>query len=180
MLWRQQGTRHRTVPRSVVGEQVCRNAPQHTFTRNSGPAACANASRTAVRPNADPWPRESTRYRASCALKSRNDSLPCRKAQHALSAERLTVRLHPQDPRQLCAMLRLLVEEMRRNERDIRRMAVDRCGMRFDRREGGADTTKVTRITPSVCAPSPTPCRRPACAPAAGSEAAPAAATVGR
>jgi RNA polymerase primary sigma factor len=57
------------------------------------------------------------------------DSPAYRKAQHALSAELMTVRFTVKTIDRLCAMLRSQVDEVRRHERDIRRIAVDRCGM---------------------------------------------------
>jgi len=62
-------------------------------------------------------------------LKSGYDSESYRKAQHALSAEMMTVRFAVKTIDHLCGMLRAQVEEVRRLEREIRRIAVDRCGM---------------------------------------------------
>jgi RNA polymerase primary sigma factor len=52
-----------------------------------------------------------------------------RKAQQALTAELMTVRFTVKTIDRLCAMLRKQVEDVRRHERDLRRIAVDRCGM---------------------------------------------------
>ena len=41
----------------------------------------------------------------------------------------MTVRFTVKTIDKLCAMLRTQVEDVRRHERDIRRIAVDRCGM---------------------------------------------------
>jgi RNA polymerase primary sigma factor len=61
--------------------------------------------------------------------KSGYDSASYRKAQHALSAELMTVRFTVKTIDRLCAMLRSQVDEVRRHEREIRRIAVERCGM---------------------------------------------------
>ena len=61
--------------------------------------------------------------------KSGYDSAPYRKAQRALSVELMTMRFTVKTIDRLCAMLRAQVEEVRRHEREIRRIAVDRCGM---------------------------------------------------
>ena len=52
-----------------------------------------------------------------------------KKAQQALTSELMTVRFTVKTIDRLCAMLRAQVEDVRRHERDIRRIAVDRCGM---------------------------------------------------
>ncbi len=52
-----------------------------------------------------------------------------KKAQQALTNELMTVRFTVKTIDKLCAMLRAQVEDVRRYERDIRRIAVDRCGM---------------------------------------------------
>ncbi|WP_280151563.1 RNA polymerase sigma factor RpoD [Piscinibacter sp. XHJ-5] len=52
-----------------------------------------------------------------------------RKAQRALSEEMSRVRFTVKTIDRLCGMLRAHVDEVRRHERDIRRIAVDRCGM---------------------------------------------------
>ncbi len=61
--------------------------------------------------------------------KSGYDSPAYRKAQHALSAELMTVRFTVKTIDRLCGMLRAQVEEVRRHEREIRRIVVERCGM---------------------------------------------------
>ena len=61
--------------------------------------------------------------------KSGHDSPAYRKAQQALSAELMTVRFTVKTIDRLCAMLRAQVEEVRRHEREIRRIVVERCGM---------------------------------------------------
>ena len=61
--------------------------------------------------------------------KSGYDSTAYRRAQHALSNELMTVRFTVKTIDRLCTMLRLQVEEVRRHEREIRRIVVDRCGM---------------------------------------------------
>ena len=61
--------------------------------------------------------------------KSGYDSAPYRKAQRALSVELMTMRFTVKTIDRLCAMLCAQVEEVRRHEREIRRIAVDRCGM---------------------------------------------------
>ena len=50
-------------------------------------------------------------------------------AQQVLTDELMTVRFTVKTIDRLCAMLRTQVESVRRHERDIRRIAVDRCGM---------------------------------------------------
>jgi RNA polymerase primary sigma factor len=50
-------------------------------------------------------------------------------AQRAVTDELMTVRFTVKTIDRLCAMLRAQVEEVRRHERDIRRIVVDRCGM---------------------------------------------------
>jgi RNA polymerase primary sigma factor len=57
------------------------------------------------------------------------DSPAYRKAQQALSDELMTVRFTVKTIDRLCAILRAQVEDIRRHEREIRRIAVDRCGM---------------------------------------------------
>jgi len=52
-----------------------------------------------------------------------------RKAQAALSAELMTLRLTVKTINRLCDLLRAPAEELRRHERGIRQIAVDRCGM---------------------------------------------------
>jgi len=52
-----------------------------------------------------------------------------RRAQQALTETLVTVRFTVKTIDRLCALLRSQVDEVRRLERDIRRIAVDRCGM---------------------------------------------------
>jgi RNA polymerase primary sigma factor len=52
-----------------------------------------------------------------------------RRAQRALSDELMTIRFTVKTIDRLCALLRAQVDEVRRVERDIRRHAVERCGM---------------------------------------------------
>ena len=52
-----------------------------------------------------------------------------KKAQTALSDQLMTVRFTVKTIDKLCALLRVQVEEIRRHEREIRRLAVDKCGM---------------------------------------------------
>ncbi len=52
-----------------------------------------------------------------------------RKAQRALSAELMTIRFTVKTIERLCALLRAQVDEVRRVEREIRKIAVERCGM---------------------------------------------------
>ena len=52
-----------------------------------------------------------------------------RKAQQAISAELMTIRFSVKTIDSLCAILRSQVEELRHCEREIRKIAVDRCGM---------------------------------------------------
>jgi RNA polymerase primary sigma factor len=52
-----------------------------------------------------------------------------RRAQRALSDEMAGIRFTVKTITALCDMLRAQVDELRRHERDIRRIAVDRCGM---------------------------------------------------
>jgi len=51
------------------------------------------------------------------------------KAQSAISAELMTIRFTVKTIERLCGVLRSQVEEIRRCEREIRRISVDRCGM---------------------------------------------------
>ncbi len=51
------------------------------------------------------------------------------KAQRALGEALATIRFTVKTIDRLCALLRSQVEELRRHERDIRRIAVERCGM---------------------------------------------------
>ncbi|MBC7957403.1 MAG: RNA polymerase sigma factor RpoD [Cytophagales bacterium] len=61
--------------------------------------------------------------------KSGHGSTAYRKAQKALSEQLMTLRFTVKTIDKLCTMSRLQVEEVRRHEREIRRLAVDRCGM---------------------------------------------------
>ena len=61
--------------------------------------------------------------------KGGHDSSAYRKAQAALSDQLMTVRFTVKTIDKLCALLRTQVEEVRRHEREIRRLAVDKCGM---------------------------------------------------
>ncbi len=56
-------------------------------------------------------------------------SAPYVKAQRALSEQMMTVRFTVKTIDKLCSMLRSQVEHVRRYEREIRRIAVDKCGM---------------------------------------------------
>ena len=61
--------------------------------------------------------------------KSGYGSAPYRRAQQALSDQLMTVRFTVKTIDKLCAMLRSQVEHVRRYEREIRKIAVDKCGM---------------------------------------------------
>ena len=61
--------------------------------------------------------------------KSGHGSATYQQAQTALSDQLMTVRFTVKTIDKLCASLRSQVEEVRRHEREIRRLAVDRCGM---------------------------------------------------
>ena len=61
--------------------------------------------------------------------KSGYDSPAYRRAQQALSTELMTVRFTVKTIDRLCTLLRTQVEEIRRQEREIRKIAVDKCGM---------------------------------------------------
>jgi RNA polymerase primary sigma factor len=52
-----------------------------------------------------------------------------RTAQHALSDQLMTIRFTVKTIDKLCGLLRTQVDGVRRHEREIRRIAVDRCGM---------------------------------------------------
>ena len=52
-----------------------------------------------------------------------------RSAQQALTAQLMTIRFTTKTIHRLCDALRAQVNDVRRHERDIRRIAVDRCGM---------------------------------------------------
>ena len=56
-------------------------------------------------------------------------SKPYNDAQHALSDQLMTVRFTVKTIERLCAKLRAQVDDVRRCEREIRKIAVDRCGM---------------------------------------------------
>jgi len=56
-----------------------------------------------------------------------------RKAQQALSDEMMGIRFTVKTIDRLCGMLRAQVDEVRRHEREIRKIAVDRCGMPQER-----------------------------------------------
>jgi RNA polymerase primary sigma factor len=89
--------------------------------------------------------------------KSGYDSPAYRKAQHALSAELMTVRFTVKTIDRLCAMLRSQVEEVRRHEREIRRIAVDRCGMPQQRfiEQFPANALNMAWVQAEACAGSP-------------------------
>jgi len=61
--------------------------------------------------------------------KSGHGSTAYRKAQKALSEQLMTLRFTVKTIDKLCAMSRLQVEEIRRHEREIRKLAVDKCRM---------------------------------------------------
>src|SRR5205814_1962107 len=61
--------------------------------------------------------------------KSGYDSPAYRRAQRALSDEMMTIRFTVKTIDRLCGMLRSQVDDVRRHEREIRRIAVDKCGM---------------------------------------------------
>src|SRR5213076_1481213 len=54
------------------------------------------------------------------------------KAQHAISAELMTVRFTVKTIEKLCAILRSQVDDVRRYERELRKILVDKCGMPQD------------------------------------------------
>jgi RNA polymerase primary sigma factor len=56
-----------------------------------------------------------------------------RKAQHALSDEMMGIRFTVKTIDRLCGMLRSQVDELRRHEREIRKIVVDKCGMPQER-----------------------------------------------
>jgi RNA polymerase primary sigma factor len=56
-------------------------------------------------------------------------SAPYRSAQRVLSEQLMTVRFTVKTSDRLCAMMRAQFEDVRRCEREIRKIAVDRCGM---------------------------------------------------
>ncbi|MDF1484296.1 RNA polymerase sigma factor RpoD [Ramlibacter sp. H39-3-26] len=51
------------------------------------------------------------------------------KAQHALSAQLMTIRFTAKTIEKLCDLVRAQVDEVRKNERELRRIIVDKCGM---------------------------------------------------
>lgn len=51
------------------------------------------------------------------------------KAQHALSAELMTIRFTAKTIERLCDMVRSQVDDVRKKERELRRIIVDKCGM---------------------------------------------------
>ena len=61
--------------------------------------------------------------------KSGHDSPAYRRAQKALSDEMMTIRFTVKTIHRLCDMVRAQVDEVRRHEREIRKIAVDKCGM---------------------------------------------------
>jgi RNA polymerase primary sigma factor len=61
--------------------------------------------------------------------KSGYGSAPYRKAQKALTEQLMTIRFTVKTSTRLCDMLRTQVEHVRRCEREIRKIVVDRCGM---------------------------------------------------
>ena len=54
------------------------------------------------------------------------------KAQHALSEELMTIRFTAKTIEKLCDMVRAQVDDVRKKERDLRRIIVDKCGMPQD------------------------------------------------
>ncbi|MGA0569110.1 RNA polymerase sigma factor RpoD [Variovorax sp. VNK109] len=54
------------------------------------------------------------------------------KAQHALSEELMTIRFTARTIEKLCDMVRAQVEDVRKKERELRRIIVDKCGMPQD------------------------------------------------
>src|SRR5207247_1262996 len=56
-----------------------------------------------------------------------------RRAQQALSDELMGIRFTVKTIDRLCGMLRAQVDEVRRHEREIRKIAVDKCGMPQER-----------------------------------------------
>ena len=51
------------------------------------------------------------------------------KAQHALSEELMTIRFTAKTIEKLCDMVRGQVDDVRKKERELRRIIVDKCGM---------------------------------------------------
>ena len=60
-------------------------------------------------------------------------SKPYRAAQQSLSDEMMTLRFTVKTIDRLCGMLRAQVDDVRRHEREIRKIAVDKCGMPQER-----------------------------------------------
>jgi RNA polymerase primary sigma factor len=56
-------------------------------------------------------------------------SAPYDKAQHAISAELMTIRFTVKTIEKLCGILRSQVDDVRRYERELRKILVDKCGM---------------------------------------------------
>ncbi len=56
-------------------------------------------------------------------------SLPYNKAQQAISAELMTIRFTVKTIEKLCGILRSQVDDVRRYERELRKILVDKCGM---------------------------------------------------
>ncbi|MFG6433302.1 RNA polymerase sigma factor RpoD [Roseateles sp. LYH14W] len=56
-------------------------------------------------------------------------SLPYNKAQQAISAELMTIRFTVKTIEKLCDILRSQVDDVRRYERELRKIVVDKCGM---------------------------------------------------
>jgi RNA polymerase primary sigma factor len=54
------------------------------------------------------------------------------RAQHAISSELMTIRFTVKTIEKLCAILRSQVEDVRRYERELRKILVDKCGMPQD------------------------------------------------
>ena len=77
------------------------------------------------------------------------------KAQHALTDEVMTLRFTAKAIDRLCSMLRAQVDEVRRTERDIRRIAVERCGMSQQRFVEVFDATDVEWMDREAAARQP-------------------------
>jgi RNA polymerase primary sigma factor len=73
--------------------------------------------------------RHSFEALGKAASRSGYGSPAYRKAQHALSDELMTIRFTVKTIYKLCDMLRTQVDDVRRQERQIRKIAVDTCGM---------------------------------------------------
>jgi len=56
-------------------------------------------------------------------------SMPYNKAQHAISEDLMTIRFTVKTIEKLCHILRSQVDDVRRYEREIRKIVVDKCGM---------------------------------------------------